>query len=117
MFVATNLVAALRELRCTDPEVQRELDALRRELTRERDAGTPWRARGALDVIAMLDMPAWASLSGLLGECPVLPAAMTAIVEGHTRAVSATAFEFISTTRQIAGVQSFVKKLPDVLFS
>ena len=68
---------------------------------RQRDAGTPWRARDALDVLAMLDMPAWVSVLGLLDECPVLPAAMTAILEGHTGAVSATAFEFISTTGQI----------------
>jgi hypothetical protein len=84
---------------------------------KQRDAGVPWRARGALDVLAMLDMPAWVSLLGLLDECPVLPAALTATVEGRTGAISPTAFEFIATTSQIGEVRAFMDKLPDVLRS
>ena len=115
MFVAEHLIVTLTDLRCVDAEIQSGLHALRRELVRQRDAGTPWRARDALDVLAMLDMPAWVSVLGLLDECPVLPAALTAILEGHTGAVSATAFEFISTTGQIREVRAFMGKLPDVL--
>ena len=115
MFVAEHLIVTLKDLRCPDEEIQSGLSALRRELVRQRDAGTPWRARDALDVLAMLDMPAWASLLGLLDECPVLPAALTATVEGHRSAVSATAFEFISTTGQIGQVRAFMGKLLDVL--
>ena len=63
----------------------------------------------------MLDMPAWVSLLGLLDECPVLPAALTATLEGRTGAVSATAFEFISTTSQIGEVRAFMAKLLDIL--
>ena len=91
MFVAAHLVVTLAALQSVDAEIQSGLHALRRELVRQRDAGTPWRARHALDVLAMLDMPAWVSVLGLLDECPVVPAAMTAVLEGHTRAVSATA--------------------------
>jgi hypothetical protein len=115
MFVAERLIVTLTDLRCVDAEIQGGLDALRRELVRQRDAGTPWRARDALDVLAMLDMPAWASLLGLLDECPVLPVALTAILEGHTGAVSATAFEFIATTGQIREVRAFMGKLLDAL--
>jgi hypothetical protein len=115
LFVAEQLIVTLTDLRCVDAEVQGGLDDLRRELVRQRDAGTPWRARKALDVIAMLDMPVWASLLGLLDECPVLPAALTATLEGHTGAVSATAFEFISTTGQIGKVRAFMGKLLDLL--
>jgi Family of unknown function (DUF6178) len=115
MFVAEHLIATLRGLRCVDAEIQRELHALRRELVRQRDAGTPWRARAALDVLSMLDMTAWAGVLGLLGECPVVPAAVTATLEGSTKAVSATAFEFISTTAQIRDVRAFMRKLLDVL--
>jgi hypothetical protein len=110
-----HLIVSLRDLRCVDVQIQGGLDALRRELVRRRDAGTPWRARDALDVLAMLDLPAWASLLGLLDECPVLPAALTATLEGHIGAVSATAFEFISTTGQIGEVRAFMAKLPDAL--
>jgi hypothetical protein len=115
MFVAEQLIATLTDLRCVDAEIQDGLDALRRQLVRQRDAGTPWRARDALDVLAMPDMPSWASLLGLLDECPVLPAAVTAILEGHIGAVSATAFEFISTTGQIAEVRAFMGRLLDAL--
>ena len=115
MFVAERLIVTLKDLRCVDAEFQDGLDALRRELVKQRDAGTPWRARGALDVLAMLDMPAWVSLLGLLDECPVLPAALTATLEGRTGAVSATAFEFISTTGQIGEVRAFMGRLLDVL--
>ena len=57
MFVAERLIVTLRVLRCVDAEIQSGLDALRRELVRQHDAGTPWRARDALDVLAMLDLP------------------------------------------------------------
>ena len=67
------------------------------------------------DVLAILDMPSWASLVGLLGECPVLPAALTATLEGRTGAISATAFEFISTTVQIGDVRAFMARLLDDL--
>jgi hypothetical protein len=115
LFTAEGVIAALRDLRSVDKDIQRSLAALRRELVKQGRAGTPWRARAALDAVAMLDVPAWVSLVGLLDECPVLPAALTAILEGHTGAISATAFEFISTTVQIEQVRAFVAKLPDVL--
>jgi hypothetical protein len=115
MFVAEHLIVTLTDLRCVDTEIQDGLDALRRELVKERDAGTPWRARDALEVLAMLDMPSWVSLLGVLDECPMLPEALTAILEGHTGAVSATAFEFISTTGQIGKVRAFMARLLDDL--
>ena len=110
MFVTERLIVILADLRCVDDEIQEGIRALRRELVRQRDAGTPWRARNSLEVIAMLDTTAWASLLGLLDECPVLPAALRAILEGHTGAVSATAFEFISTDGQISDIREFVDK-------
>jgi hypothetical protein len=115
MFVATRLMEVLTDLECVDAGIQRDLQGLRRELARQRAARTPWRAREALDAIAMLDMPAWASLAGLLGECPVMPAAVTAILESQTSAVSATAFEFISTRRQIAVIHAFTAQLGEIL--
>jgi hypothetical protein len=115
MFVAERLIVTLEDLRCGDMEIQRGLNALRHELVGQRDAGTPWLAREALDVLAMLDMPAWTSLLGLLDECPVLPAALTATLESQIGAVSATAFEFISTTAQIVEVRAFMGQLLDAL--
>ncbi len=117
MFVAEHLIATLADLRSVDAGIQRGLHVLRHELVKQRDAGTPWRARNALDVLAMLDTPAWIGVLGLLDECPVLPVTVTAILERRTTAVSATAFEFISTGRQIRDVHAFMAKLFDVLLS
>jgi hypothetical protein len=111
LTVASRLLITLKGVRSGDAEIQRGLAALRRELVAQQKARTPWRARGALEVIALLDMTAWASLVGLLDECPVLPEALTATLKGHTRGVSATAFEFISTTAQIEAVKAFMERL------
>ena len=81
----------------------------------QRDAGTPWRSRDALDAIAILDTPAWASLLGLLSECPVIPEMLTATLDSRTGAISATTFDFISTASQIGRVQEFMARLPDTL--
>ena len=115
LFVAEQLIATLRNLQCADRDIQDELNDLRRELATHHRAGTPSRARPALDAIAALDGPAWISLRGLLDECPVLPAALTATLERRTGAISPTAFEFISTTVQMEQVRAFMARLPDIL--
>ena len=115
VFVAHQLISMLDDVRCVDRDIQRGFVALRRTLAKQRDAGTPWLARDAADVLAMLDMTAWTSVLGLLDECPVLPEALTAILEGRTTTVSPTAFDFISTAAQIGDIRSFMRKLPDIL--
>lgn len=115
MWAAGRLLAVLADLRSVDVETQLGLHMLARDLGRHRDAGTPWRARDALDVIATLDMLAWVSLLGVLDECPILPAALRATIERRTGAVSATDFEFISSRAQIADVQAFMARLLHIL--
>jgi uncharacterized protein DUF6178 len=115
VFVAEQLIATLTDLHCVDRDIRRGLVALQRALVTQRDAGTPWRARDAAEVLAMLDMTAWISVLGLLDECPIVPAALTAILERRTTTVSPTAFDFISTAAQIGDVRIFMRKLPDVL--
>ena len=115
MYAAERLIGVLSRLRCDDRETQAGLDALRIEMTRHWQAGAPWRARDALDVIAILDMPAWATLLGLIDECPVMHAAIGASQGSATRAVSASAFEFISENSQIASVREFMRSLPETL--
>jgi len=115
LVVINSLMATLQEVRHVDSEVQRDLYSLRRALERNREAGTPWRAREALDVIATLDIPTWACLQGLLSECPVLPAALRALLDKHARSFSATAFECFTTIEQIRRVRQFVERLDTVL--
>jgi len=115
LFVADQLVSTLADLHRLDADTRRGLRAFRRTLVKQREAGTPWLARDAADVLAMLDMTAWISVLGLLDECPILPAALTANLERRTTSVSPTAFEFISTAAQIDNVRLFMRALPDLL--
>ena len=112
---AERLIGVLTGLRCADRETQAALKQLRLELRKQWQAGAPWRARDALDAIAILDMPAWAALLGLMDECPVMHAGVGASRNSRTHAVSASAFEFISENRQIASIREFMQSLPETL--
>ena len=115
LFAADQLISTLARVDCVDREIRRGLVALRRTLVKQRKAGTPWRARDAAEVLSMLDMTAWIGVVGLLDECPVLPAALTAVLEGRTTTVSPTEFDFISTAAQIGDVRLFMQKIPELL--
>jgi hypothetical protein len=115
LYAAERLIGVLERLRCGDRETQTGLDALAVEMTRHWQAGAPWRARDGLDVIAILDMPAWAALLGLIDECPVLHGAIGASPGSRIREISATAFAFISENSQIATVHEFMRLLPETL--
>ena len=115
LYAAEQLLGVLDGLRCHDRDIQTGLAALRIQLKKCCRAGMPWRARDALDVIAMLDMLAWTALLGLIAECPVLPAALSAWQDSRTHSVSASAFDFISENRQITAIRDFIYSLPEVL--
>jgi hypothetical protein len=114
-FVTDQLISTLGDLRCGDDDTRNGLRTFQRKLLAHREAGTPWLARDAADVLAMLDMTAWISVLGLLDECPILPDALTAVLERQTTPVSQTAFQFISTTAQVGDVRLFMRMLPDLL--
>jgi len=114
LFTAKRLIAVLDDLRCVDRDTQASLDDLRRQLTRHCEVGEPWRSGDALEVIAILDTPAWAALLGLIAHFPVMHAVMSASTS-RARSVSASAFEFISENRQVAAVHDFLASLPETL--
>jgi hypothetical protein len=114
MGTAERLIHLLCDVHSEDRETQAGLDELRAQMTRAWRAGTPWRARPALDVLLTLDQPAWATLLGLLGECPVIHAGLAA-ARGRAHAVDSSAYEFISGNGQIASVDEFMKSLPETL--
>jgi hypothetical protein len=115
MYVAARLIEVLAAVRCADRDTQQGLVALRREMKKHVKDGAPWRAKDALEVIAILDTPAWAALVGLTGECPVLHAAVGAALSRSTQAIGADAYEFISENGQIASVRAFMASLADLL--
>src|SRR6188768_290239 len=115
LLASGDLIDVLKSNRVPDRETQAGLNALRRELTRQVRAGTPWKAREAMDVIATLDTPAWAALLGLIDECPVIHAALGASVAASPRGIDPGAFEFVSENVQIASVRAFLHSLPATL--
>jgi hypothetical protein len=115
MHTAERLIAVLTDLRCGDGETQAGLDELRVEMKTHWRAEAPWRARDALDVMAILDTPAWAALLGLIDEHPAMHAGISP--GSRARAISATAFEFISENSQIAAIHEYMRLLPQTLQS
>jgi hypothetical protein len=114
MFAAEQLLTTLDGIACSDRETQIGLHFLRGEMTRHCRAGAPWRGREALDVIAILDLPAWAALLGLIDELPVM---LANVSSGPSRvhSLNPAAFVYISTNTQIASVRDFMQSLPQAL--
>jgi hypothetical protein len=114
-YAAKRLIQVLGRLRCPDDETRKALRMLQFAMKKEVEAGTPWHAEPALDVIAIFDQPAWLALVALIAECPVITDALTASVERRTRAIDAHAFTFITGDSDIAVVRNFMTSLPGLL--
>jgi hypothetical protein len=117
MVAAGQLLHALDNMQSSDRDLQLELYVLRRELHKQRQAGTPWRARDRLDVLATLDLPAWAALTSLLDQCPALLANVSATGDRRPHAVDPSDFQFISNARHIAAVHEFLRSLTELFTS
>ncbi len=114
LYAAQQLTAVLAELQCMDRDIQLRLEGLRRALTRHTAVREPWRARGSLDAIIMLDAACWAVLSALIDECPVAHAALNAS-RNRVRTINPSDFEFIAENAQIDAVHEFMHSLPSML--
>jgi hypothetical protein len=117
MAAARGLHSALNTVRSRDRDIQIGLTRLRAGLTKQIEANTPWRARPLLEVVASLDLPAWAALLGLFGECPVMASVLAGSRDAARHRVSATAFEFISEREQIEAIETFLESLNQVFLS
>jgi hypothetical protein len=110
---ARRLVEVVAHLGCDDRELRSQLATLARRMTGEIAAGTPWRAREDLDVLVILDPPCWSTLLGLVDECPVVPRTPD---DPERPALRMTPeFEFVSERAQIARVDDFLERLPELL--
>ena len=112
--LARRLVRALAELRIDDVQLQHDLTQLRIRNAAQLQSGTPWRERDRLDVLAILDPPSWATLLGLVDECPVVPKPSPNSSGRPPLRVTAE-FEFISENAQIEWARDFVDSLPSRL--
>ncbi len=115
MYVADHLVSALASLHAIDSHIHDGIVALRTKLVRCARSGAPWEARDALDVIAILDTPAWAALVGLVDQLPTMHAALGATLTGATHRIDPSAFDFISEAAHVQQVRDFMRLLPDRL--
>jgi hypothetical protein len=115
MVAADRLADALDNVRSSDRDLQLGLHALRRELHRQRKLGKPWRARAQLDVLAPLDLPAWAALTALLDECPVMLANVSAPGGRQPHTVNPSEFQFIASARDVGSVHAFLRSLTELL--
>ncbi|HKX29479.1 MAG TPA: DUF6178 family protein, partial [Blastocatellia bacterium] len=115
MYAAEQLIGVLDRMRCDDDELQAEMEVLRVKMAKHWQAGAPWHARDALDVIATMDLLAWTALLALIDECPVLHAGIGASQDSRTLSVRAADFEFISENNQIASIREFLRSLPETL--
>jgi hypothetical protein len=115
LHVAGALVAVLDSLSCSDRDIQVGLRLLRQQMARQLAAGTPWRVREALDVIMLLDLPAWAGLVGLVAEYPVLHDAAAPSGGRPARTIDPAAFAFIADSARIGRVHAFMRSLPEML--
>jgi hypothetical protein len=114
LFAAKHLVEALSELRCDDRDIQNQITDLFRRMKTQAAAGTPWRERDNLNVIAILDPPSWAMLVNLVDECAVVPRNACTPSEKPPLRVT-TEFEFVSENCQIAWARDFAESLPALL--
>jgi hypothetical protein len=117
MVAADRLIHVLDEVRCSDHDLQLGLYVLRRELHKQLQAGSPWRARRRLDVLATLDLPAWAALQALLDECPVMLANVSVSHDRRRHTLNPSEFQFIADVRHIAAVHEFLLSLTELLTS
>lgn len=115
MFAAERVLDALDNVRTSDLDLQLGLHVLRHDLDKAWREGTPWRVRDRLDVLASLDLPAWAALVALFDECPVMLANVSAAGDRRPHRVDPSAFQFIADARHIAAVHEFLLSLPEQL--
>jgi Family of unknown function (DUF6178) len=111
LHTARRLVEIVSDLECDDPDVRSQLRTLARRMAAQLKAGTPWRARDELDVLAVLDPPSWAAVLGFVDECPVVSKVPDAAKRRAALRVT-TEFEFISESGQIARARDVVESLP-----
>jgi len=120
MVAADRVLDALDHVRTSDADLQFGLRVLRRELHKQREAGTPWGVCERLDVLATLDLPAWAALTALLDEYPVMLANVSALSSqrrGDRRplTVNPSEFQCISNPQHVAAVHEFLGSLTELL--
>ena len=115
MAASARLLDILDVMRPRDRDVQFEFQAFARELRRQHQACTPWRARNGLDIFAPFDLLACAALGALFDECPVMLANVSPEAGRRLHTVDPSKFQFIADGRHIAAIHAFLVSIPELL--
>jgi hypothetical protein len=115
MAAAAQLQAVLDQVRVSDRHLQLELQMLRRDLEKSCRSRMPWRVRDGLDALATFDLPAWAAMTALFDQCPVMLANVYASGDRRLHTVNPSEWRFIANARDIDAVRSFLGSLADLL--
>jgi hypothetical protein len=115
LAAADGVLDALDNLQINDPQLQFGLRVLGRELRKERAAGTPWRACERLENLSPLDLPAWAALTSLFDECPVMLANVSAPRDRPALTLNPSEFQFVAERQHVAAIHEFLRSLPALL--
>lgn len=115
LYAARRLDDVLSDLRFDDTGLNADISGFRRYLSECVYSGAPWRVCERLDVIATLDLPAWAMLLGILDRCPVVPKHAGRAADGERRLRVGSEIEFVSENRQIDWIIEFLDSLPETL--
>jgi hypothetical protein len=115
LYALEKLDHALQGLSRYDGDLRSDIVELRRKLEECHDAGTPWRVRDHLDVVAILDTQAWATLLGLVDQCPVVPKDAGRETPGRRHLRVSIDVEFVSGKRQVDWARHFLESLPQQL--
>lgn len=113
--VAAALLGALRHIPLDSSVVHDDVRRLRGVLQRSLERERPWEAGASLEVVAILDLPAWAVLTGLLAEYPVVPMGCLTTEAPAKRLRVTTDVEFIASERHLAWVRAFCAGLTQAL--
>ncbi len=114
LLTARRLAEVLSGVRGSEV-IERQARDTARRLLRDAGAGEPWRARGEIEVVAVLDQPSWLILTNLLEPCPSVPRDFDRVPSGRPRLRVSRELEFISQSRQLTSVREFLEALPGTL--
>ncbi len=115
LCTAERLLGVLTAFSAGDHPLKADVLELRWRLTRCLKEGEPWRAADELDVLAAMDMPAWATLIGLIAEFPVMHPVLTIEPGRRILSVDPRAFTYFSEPRHLLLAHRFLDSLAEQL--
>lgn len=110
-YASERLLRVLRDFSGSAHPLGADVLELRWRLSRDLKNGEPWRAADELDVLAVLDLPGWAALVGLIAEFPVMHPVLTIEPGRRILSVDPRAFTYFSEPQHLLTAHRFLDSL------